>query len=344
MAIRHLISLDDLDDAGLCSLAVRGAAFADQAARDSATSAGAATLAGSRSRSPTGAARPLAGTVAGMYFRKTSTRTRTAFSAAALRLGGQIIAFGPHDLQLVTGETSPDTGGVLAGMLDFLVARTAGDPAELRDWAAQERMAVVNAMTADEHPTQALADLTTLLRQFGRLSGLRVLYIGEGNNTAAALALSLSRFPGTVLELRTPPGYGLATAVMARVQVAAARSKAQVSELHQMRDRPAGFDVIYTSRWQTTGTTKADPQWRRAFRPFQVTADLWVDNPRAVFMHDLPAHREDEVTAEVLDGPHSIAFSQAANKMYSAMAVLEWCRYGAVPDAVNDMETVGLTR
>lgn len=97
-----------------------------------------------------------------------------------------------------------------------------------------------------------------------------------------------------------------------------------------MDDLPKDLDVIYTTRWQTTGTSKPDPDWRSLFAPFQVTRDLWTHNADAVFMHDLPAHRGEEVTAEVLDGPASIAFDQAENKMHSAMAVLEWCRLGTV--------------
>lgn len=187
-------------------------------------------------------------------------------------------------------------------------------------------MAVVNAMSAAEHPTQALTDLTTLLRHFGRIEGLRVPYVGEGNNTAAALALALSRFEGVDLELRTPPGYGLSPSVAARARASAARTGARITERHDMTgtDGTTGaYDVIYTTRWQTTGTTKPDPDWRDLFAPFQVGSALWRSSPRAVFMHDLPAHRGDEVTAEVLDGPMSIAFAQATNKMHSAMAVLE---------------------
>ncbi|MFP3989071.1 ornithine carbamoyltransferase [Streptomyces sp. E11-3] len=308
--VRHLISIDDLDDADLHALVARGAAF----------SAGTA-----------GRPAPLAGDVVGIYFSKTSTRTRTAFSSGSLRLGAQLISYGPDDLQLNTGESSEDTGRVMSGMLDVLVARTAGDPAEMRSWAAQDRMAVINAMSADEHPTQALTDLTTLQRRFGRIEGLRVLYLGEGNNTASALALALTRFPGVTLELRTPPGYGLAAAFRERAAEQAARSGATFHERHDMLDVPADQDVVYTTRWQTTGTTKPDPNWRQVFAPFQVTTALWEASPKAVFMHDLPAHRGDEVTAEVLDGPASIAFVQAENKMHSAMAVLEWCRRGPVP-------------
>jgi len=306
--VRHLISLDDLTDDDLRAIVHRAARLADD---------------------PGSAATSLSGDVVGIYFSKTSTRTRTAFSSGALRLGAQVIAYGPGDLQTNTGETIEDTGRVLSAMLDTLVVRTAGDPAELRTMAEQDRMSVVNAMTADEHPTQALADLTTMLRRFGRVDGLRVLYVGEGNNSAAALALALTRFPGTELHLRTPPGYGLDPEVLARGQEHAANHNSSIVDRQDMDDLPMA-DVVYTTRWETTGTTKPDPDWRTVFAPFQVTREIWRTSPDAVFMHDLPAHRGQEVTAEVLDGRDSIAFTQAENKMYSAMAVLEWCR-GKVP-------------
>jgi ornithine carbamoyltransferase len=303
---RHLISLDDLSDTDLRDIVERGAQLGRHAGLSGTT---------------------LAGTVVGVYFRKTSTRTRTAFASGALRLGAGVVRYGPGDLQLNTGESSEDTGRVLSGMLDVLVARTAGSPSELRVWAGQERMAVINAMTADEHPTQALADLTTLTLRFGTVDGLRVLYVGEGNNTAAALALGLSRYPRVHFELRTPLGYGLPRAVHERAAGSAATGST-VRERHDLADLPRDVDVVYTTRWQTTGTSKPDADWRMVFAPFQVTSDLMDRYPQAVFMHDLPAHRGEEVCATVLDGPASIAFDQAEHKMHSAMAVLEWCAGG----------------
>ncbi|WP_219511624.1 ornithine carbamoyltransferase [Nonomuraea ceibae] len=298
MTPQHLISIDDLSDEALRHLARRGLDFRN----------GGVTT------------HPLADQIVGIYFSKTSTRTRTAFTSGALRLGARTIAFGPNDLQTNTGESVEDTAKVLNRMLDVFVMRTAGDPAEMRMYAADNRMSVINAMSATEHPTQALTDLTTLLWRFGAIEGLRILYVGEGNNTAAALALALSRYDAVELELRTPPGYGLADDVLARV------NPKVVTERHDMRDLPEAVDVVYTTRWQTTGTAKPDPDWRDTFAPFQVTGELWRASPDAAFMHDLPAHRGEEVTAEVIDGPHSIVFDQAENKLHSAMAVLEWCR------------------
>ncbi|WP_328345688.1 ornithine carbamoyltransferase [Micromonospora sp. NBC_00421] len=300
---RHLISIDDLSDDQLRWIVQRGAEY---------------------SRGAVGADRPLSGRVVGVLFRRTSTRTRTAFSAGALRLGAGLVTYGPDDLQLNTGESVEDTGTVLSGMLDVLVARTAGPEAELRAYAAQKQMSVVNAMSAVEHPTQALADLTTIVRHFGRVEGVRVLYVGEGNNTASALTLALSRYPGTELHLRTPPGYGVGQRYLDQAAASARHSGARVEQRHDLSALPP-VDVVYTTRWQTTGSTKPTPDWRTAFAPFQVDEALLAAVPDAVFMHDLPAHRGEEVTAAVLDGPASIAFTQAENKYHSARAVLEWC-------------------
>lgn len=300
----HLLSIDDLTTDEIRAIAQRGADVAAHSARP--------------------AARPLAGCVVGVYFRRTSTRTRTAFSSGAIRLGAQVIAYGPDDLQENTGESPGDTGRVLSSMLDVLVARTAGPDAELAAFADQRRMSVINAMSAREHPTQALADLTTLLEHFGHLDGLGVRYVGEGNNTAAALALALTRFPGITFHVNAPEGYGLDGRVRERAKLQAATSGATFVEHADMT--PLGdADVVYTTRWQTTGTAKADPDWRRQFEPFRVDAAVMAAEPAAVLMHDLPAHRDEEITADVLDGPRSLAFRQAEHKLHSAMAVLEHC-------------------
>lgn len=303
---RDLISLRDLADADIDRIVRRGVEIASD---------------------PRAHASPLRGRIVGSYFSKTSTRTRTAFTAGALRLGAQVLTYGPGDLQLNTGETIGDTARVLGGMMDGLVIRTAEEPAQMREFAAHVP-AVVNAMSADEHPTQALADLTAMSARFGRVEGLRVLYVGEGNNTAAALALALPRFGGVDLQLRTPCGYGLPSGVVVEAERLAKAHGSRIVERHDMTELPAAADVVYTTRWQTTGTSKPDPQWRQVFAPFQVDSAVLAGYPDACFMHDLPAHRGEEVTSDVLDGSASIAFGQAQHKLYSAMAVLEWCFAG----------------
>lgn len=305
-AARHVISLDDLSDSDIDGIVRRGTELA------------------ASSRRPPPGPRPLDGRVLGVWFSRTSTRTRTAFTSAALRLGAQVVTFGPDDLQTNTGESLDDTARVLGRMLDGLVVRTAGPEADMRALGIHNRV-VVNAMSTEEHPTQALADLATMAAHFGAVDGVRVLYTGEGNNSAVALARGLSRYPGTLLDLRTPAGYGLPSGVLDEVVAVARSHGSRVTESHDLDRLPSEVDVVYTTRWQTTGTSKADPRWRTAFEPFRVDGTLMARFGGARFMHDLPAHRGEEVTAEVLDGVAAIAFDQAEMKMHSATAVLEWC-------------------
>lgn len=267
--------------------------------------------------------RPLAERIIGLLFMRTSTRTRTAFTAAAVRLGGTPLAFGPADLQTNTGESIQDTGRVLGAMLDAIVIRTAGPVQEMRDLSCWGRVPVVNAMSAEEHPTQGICDLATMQLQFGALDGLSLLYIGEGNSTATALAHGLARMPGAQTTFVTPAGFGLPTQVALTASACARRHGGSLTELSSMAELPTDVDVVYTSRWQTTGSTKADAGWREAFRPFHVDDALMRRWPAAWFLHDLPAHRGEEVSGSVLDGPRSLAWTQATMKLSSAMAVLE---------------------
>ena len=274
---------------------------------------------------PADHASPLAGKVVGILFTQTSTRTRTAFTVGTVRLGGTPISYGRDDLQTNTGETLADTGAILASMLDALVVRTAAPTRDLESLSGRSRIPVINAMAREEHPTQAISDLATLTLRFGELNGLRLLYVGEGNNTATALAAALSRVRGCQATFMTPPGYGLPEQTAAAARQAAETAGATITETHNIDAAPASVDVVYTTRWNTTGTTKPDEEWRELFRPYYIDGSFMKRWPKAVFMHDLPAHRGEEVSAEVLDGPVSIAWQQAAMKLPSAMAVLEYC-------------------
>lgn len=310
MAVRHLLSLAEIGPETLALLV-----------RDSLD------IAAGRG----GRDKPLADKIVGIYFRGTSTRTRTAFTAGALRLGASTIAYGPHDLQIVTGETIQDTARVLSNFLDALVIRTNETIEEMKALAAQDRMAIINAMSENEHPTQAVADLVTMHEAFGRLDGLHVLYLGEGNNSAAALALATAMSPGMRLTIVTPEGYGLGGSVMEQATQLARRSGSIVEHHHDINELPRNVDVVYTTRWQTMGASKPDPHWKEKFRPYSVTRELMsrVSKPSGtIFLHDLPAVRGDDVVDEVLDGPQSLAFRQSAHKQTSAMAVLRWCLTG----------------
>ena len=272
--------------------------------------------------------RPLAGKVVGIYFRGTSTRTRTAFTVGAAHLGATTIAYGPNDLQIVTGETIEDTARVLANYLDVLVIRTNQSLAEMRALANQERMSIINAMSDNEHPTQAIADLVTLHEEFGHLDGLHVLYLGEGNNTAASLALAVAQTPGMSLTLVTPAGYGLDEGTLETANQLALIHGARIEHHHRLDLLPRNVDAVYTTRWQTMGVPKAEVDWRLKFEPYRVTQALMdqVSKPAGtIFLHDLPAVRGGDVDDEVLDGPQSRVFRQSKHKMTSAMAVLQWC-------------------
>jgi len=296
MVMRSLISLTDLDATELAAIVDRCVEFGKN------LDAGAGVL---------------AGRAVGIYFSKTSTRTRTSFWRGAARLGADVITFGPDDLQLSTGESFTDTARVLSSYLDVLVARTNGDIAELRAFADAGTLGVVNALTEHEHPTQAIADLGTLKEHFGELNGLHVLYVGEGNSTTAALVHATARTPGLRLTVLTPVGYGLADSCFGAGD--------RIRQFHDPAEVTGPVDAVYTSRWQTMGVPKADPDWMVHFRPFQVDSAFLGRFGTPVFLHDLPAVRGQEVTDEVLDGRHSIAWRQAFHKMTAAMAVLEWC-------------------
>ncbi|MEA2604961.1 MAG: ornithine carbamoyltransferase [Acidobacteriota bacterium] len=311
MPVKNLLSISDLDRETILSLVETAVAIAE---------------------GRWAVEHPLAGCTVGIYFRKTSTRTRTSFTVGAMKLGAQVIAYGPNDLQIVTGESGLDTARVLANYLDALVIRTNETVEEMRQFASQDRMAVINAMSDLEHPTQSLADLATLREHFGRLAGLHVLFVGEGNNSASSLSLAVARVPGMRLTLVTPEGYGLPGDFVEEVRATAEANGSEVEQHHDMRRLPRGVDAVYTTRWLTMGVKKADADWLPKFRPYTVTAKVMAEVSKAdgstVFLHDLPAMRGYEVLDEVLDGPQSIAFRQAYHKMTSAMAVLNWCRSG----------------
>lgn len=310
MAVKHLLSLAEMSAGDLAHLINQAVEFA--------------TNRGTNRRS-------LGGKVVGIYFRKPSTRTRTSFTVGAFKLGAQVIAYGPHDLQLITGETVEDTGRVLSKYLDALVIRTNETVAEMRTLAIQDEMAIINAMSENEHPTQVIADLSTIKEKFGGLEGVEILYLGEGNNTAAALALAAAKITGLKVTFVTPKDYGLSGLVLKEAHYRADLHGAAVKQHHNIDDLPQCVDVVYTTRWQTMGVTHNDPHWREKFLPYSVTQsvmDRVSKRSGTIFLHDLPAVRGDEVTDKVLSGPQSLAWRQANHKMFGAMAVLEWCVNG----------------
>jgi ornithine carbamoyltransferase len=302
--VRNLISLADLAPDDLARLVARAVRLGREGIRE----------------------KTLDERLVGIYFSKSSTRTRTSFWAAATRLGAQTITYAPGDLQLTTGESVEDTARVLGQYLDALVVRTNGPVEEMRGLGSSGNLAVVNALSFDEHPTQAIADLTTLAEEFGSLSGRHVLCVGEGNSSGAALALAAALTPGLRLTLLCPVGYEVPEEVLKTVD----RLSDGRAQVRQVTDPGASFgpvDAVYTSRWQTMGVPREDPNWLAAFEGFGIDRAFFerVAAPHTVFLHDLPAMRGQEVSDDVLDSAQSRAWRQAYHKMTAAMSVLEWC-------------------
>ncbi len=265
----------------------------------------------------------------GIYFKVPSTRTRTAFTVGAQKLGAAVIAYGPSDLQLNTGETLHDTGRVLANFLDALVVRSNEKIEDMQALASQDSMAVINAMSDFEHPSQVVGDMVAIDEALGKYQNIHIAYYGEGNNTTTALALMASKLGNIHLSLFTPKDYSLPLEFLSDCQKIAAQNNSKIEQFFDAKIIPQNVDVIYTTRWETMGVKRADPKWKDAFVPFQVNQKLLdqiiaASKNKIIFMHDLPAVRGGDTDSEVLDGKNSIAFEQAYHKLTGAMAVYNW--------------------
>jgi ornithine carbamoyltransferase len=269
-----------------------------------------------------GRAGALAGQTVVCYFAKPSTRTRISFETAITRLGGTPIAVGPNELQLGRGETIEDTARVLSRYAAAIVIRTFADD-DVARLAAAASIPVINALTDGHHPCQSLADLLTLHEHFGSLAGLKVAYVGDGNNVAHSL-LEGCALAGVDIAVATPPGYEPDPGVVAVAEKLAADSGAVVTVTHDPLVAVAGAHAVYTDVWVSMGDPEAERAARTtALAPYQVNPALMAEaRVDAVFLHCLPAHRGDEVTADVIDGPQSLVFDQAENRLHTAQALL----------------------
>jgi ornithine carbamoyltransferase len=268
----------------------------------------------------------LDGTRIGLVFTAPSTRTRTSFWSAALTLGCDVLSLGPADLQLTTGETWSDTGAILANFLDVVVARTNGPQRELAELAAHIP-ATINALTYEEHPTQAIADLCALREHFGNIENLRLAYLGEVNNTARALAFLVCKLPFKRLDVYSPDGLGFSADEIESLNAICGGDS--VRQHHTVPASPDPVDVVYTTRWQSMGKLRHEQDWLSRFVPFAVTKDMmkrFSGSTEAVFMHDLPAVRGQEVESNVLDGicTTSLVTKQVHHKASAAASALLW--------------------
>jgi ornithine carbamoyltransferase len=256
------------------------------------------------------------------YFAKPSTRTRISFETAIARLGGIPVSVGPAELQLGRGETIADTARVLSRYSRAVVIRTFAD-SDVADLAANATIPVVNALTDGHHPCQALADMLTLRDRFGGTTGLRIAYVGDGNNVAHSL-MEACALMGMHLTVATPPGYEPDPAVVCVAEDLAAANGSTIVLTHDPFEAAEDVHAVYTDVWVSMGDAAEEREARmHALRPYQVNGDLFARAlPDAVFMHCLPAHRGEEITSAVMDGPRSIIWDQSENRLHVQKALL----------------------
>lgn len=256
-----------------------------------------------------------------LIFEKPSTRTRVSFQVAVTELGGDPLVLSATDLQLGRGETIADTGRVLSRYVHAIVIRTFGQErlAELADAAS---VPVINALTNEEHPCQALADLLTLQDEFGTLQGRRLTYVGDGNNVAHSLLLAGAKV-GLHVDVAHPAGYAPDANVVTRAQMIAADTGAVITVTTDVDAVVDGTDALYADVWTSMGQEAEAEARLNVFAPYQITQQMLNRaSETVIFLHCLPAHRGEEVTAEVIDGPRSRVFDQAENRLHAQKAVL----------------------
>jgi ornithine carbamoyltransferase len=261
------------------------------------------------------------GSAIACLFDKPSTRTRVSFEVAAHRLGMLPIMLRPDELQLGRGEPLADTARVLSSYTAAIVVRTFAQ-ATLEELADAASVPVVNALTDDHHPCQALADLLTLRRHYGYLEGLRLAYVGVGNNVAHSL-MEAGALAGMHVAIATPRGYKPDHDVVVRALALAADHGGSIQLGYDPRAAVADADAVYTDVWVSMGEDAERERRVTDLQAYQVNETLMrAASPAAVFMHCLPAHRGLEVTAEIIDGARSIVWEQAANRLPTAQAAL----------------------
>ncbi len=297
---RHFLDLDRLDAKTLRRILDFGRAF-------------------KRGRPPGGRARPLAGLTLAMVFEKPSTRTRASFQVAMQELGGQVVILSGPDSQLGRGETVADTARVLSRYADAIMIRT-DSPAKLNEMANFAAVPVINGLTDQSHPCQLMGDVMTYEERRGPIAGRTVAWVGDGNNMAASWVQAAARFAFKI-RLACPPELALRATTLDWAR----RQGAAVTVTTDAAAAVAGADLVVTDTWVSMGQTDALRR-RKLLGPYQVNAALMARAKKnALFMHCLPAHRGEEVTDDVLDGPRSVVWDEAENRLHAQKGILYWC-------------------
>lgn len=269
------------------------------------------------------AATALAGKSIAMIFEKPSTRTRVSFEVAIAEAGGTPIVLSASEMQLGRGETIEDTGKVLSRYVHAIVLRTF-DQERLEVMAGAADAAVINALSDFEHPCQTLADLLTIREHKGPLAGLTVAYLGDGNNVTHSLLLGGAKM-GMRVQIATPPGYEPIPQVVERAKEIASETGGSVFVTHDPAAGAAGADILYTDVWASMGQEEEAIERRLVFPAYILDSDaLDHANDDAIVLHCLPAHRGEEIAADVIDGPRSVVFDQAENRLHTQKALLIW--------------------
>ena len=263
----------------------------------------------------------LSGKTLAMVFQKPSLRTRVSFEMAMHQLGGYAFYLSPDEIGLGKRESVADVARVLSRYVDCIMARVF-DYKHIEELARYSRVPVINGLSDYNHPCQAMADLLTVQEKKGSLRGLTLTFVGDGNNVATSLAFAAAQL-GMNFAIATPPGYELPDPIVSKARELAKRTGSRIMTTHDPNEAVRGADVIYTDVWTSMGQEKEKEERLRVFPPYQVNAALVaLAKPDVIVEHCLPAHRGEEITDEVADGPHSVLFDQAENRMHAQKAVL----------------------
>jgi len=256
-----------------------------------------------------------------LLFEKPSLRTRVSFEVAMLQLGGKAIYLSPAEVGLGGRESVPDVARVLSRYVDVIAARTFSHQT-VETLAAYSDVPVINALSDLEHPCQALADLLTIYEKKGELKDLTLAFVGDGNNVANSLLLAAALM-GINFRISSPAGFEIQDTVLKKAQKYSKKSGSEIMLLKEPRLAIFGADIVYTDVWTSMGQEAEVEKRRKAFANYRVDKKLLsLAKKDAIFMHDLPAHRGEEVTEEVIDGPQSVVFDQAENRMHAVKALL----------------------
>ena len=263
----------------------------------------------------------LKGKVLGMIFQKPSLRTRVSFEAGMIQLGGAAIYLGPEDIKLGQREATKDIAQVLSRYVDGIMARTFSHEIIL-ELANYSSVPVINGLSDLLHPCQILGDLLTIKEKKGRLSNLKLAYLGDGNNVAHSLLFGAVKV-GMDIVLATPSNYEPKSEIVEQAKKDAKKMGSRVEIIHNPLEAADKADIIYTDVWTSMGFEKERDIRKNAFRPYQINQDL-VNRAKddVIILHCLPAHRGEEITDEVIDGPHSVVIDQAENRLHAQKAIL----------------------